>query len=113
MSISEKKNELVFPCTSCGLCCMTIGLINENQLNKIKFPYKAKENNWCEMLDENKKCKVYNNRPDVCNIEKNYEKYKNKKTKKEYYLDNAIICNELIEKFKLNDSFKINLNTLK
>jgi len=36
----------------------------------MEFPYRFDVNGVCENLDENNTCKVYEERPDICNIEK-------------------------------------------
>lgn len=64
-----------FPCTNCGLCCKTIGaLLKTPQEHPIiqqwvdMFPYKTDELGTCEQLDENNRCKVYDQRPLLCNV---------------------------------------------
>jgi Fe-S-cluster containining protein len=64
-----------FKCTSCGLCCKKIGLMltlppamSFLARAKAEFPYQAKPDGSCEMLDEDNKCKVYDNRPLLCDV---------------------------------------------
>lgn len=52
-----------FNCDSCGICCKLIGI------KPLGFPYRV-INNRCEMLGINDRCKIYNNRPLMCNVEK-------------------------------------------
>lgn len=90
---------VLFVCSMCGACCRRVGLII-NELVKKGFPYKVKENGSCEMLDENNLCKVYDNRPDMCSIEKTA--LKSGKTKEEYYKQTIEMCNEFIRQDQLN-----------
>ena len=59
------------------------------------------------MLDENNKCKVYDNRPDICNMEKMSIKLKDvlKMTQKEFYLKNAQTCNAFILEDNLDKKY--------
>ena len=65
-----------FPCTSCGECCKRVGsLLQSKQQQDVftrfvinKFPYKANEKGWCEKLNEDNTCSVYDDRPLLCNI---------------------------------------------
>jgi len=60
----QEVGEIKFNCTGCGCCCSRVGKAMDN-MKRLGFPYNAKEDGSCEMLDENKQCKVYENRPDV------------------------------------------------
>ncbi len=40
-----------------------------------KFPYTYDETGACEMLDENNLCKVYINRPALCNTDKTLKRF--------------------------------------
>ena len=102
-----------FPCTSCGLCCKQIGLIltNKTQLPEFqqfllsKFPYKALEDGSCEMLDSDNQCSVYNDRPLLCNA---------KLLSISMHIPYEVIaqnCNDLIDKYGLDESFKVDLLT--
>ena len=68
-----------FQCDGCGLCCHKLKYIFEKKdifwFKKLieAFPYKYDDTGKCEMLDKNNKCKVYNNRPDLCNVEKMFK----------------------------------------
>ena len=35
-----------------------------------EFPYSLDETGKCETLDENNMCKVYDDRPDICNVKR-------------------------------------------
>jgi Fe-S-cluster containining protein len=92
----------MFPCTACGLCCQNISTVDE--LKKFDLG-----NGTCKhynIIDNN--CKIYDTRPDICRIDKMYEiKYNNYFTKKDFYIENAKVCNQLQEKHRLDNSFRI------
>ncbi len=106
-----------FNCTGCGSCCRYIGLVINNvqaleepfKTEFLNFPYSFKEDGSCENLTVDNKCLVYENRPNICNIDKIYELYyADKISKQEYYLKNARICNLFIKHFDLSDDFLVN-----
>ena len=92
----------MFGCTMCGACCRRVGLIIEQLKEKYKFPYDAKENGECEKLNDNK-CSVYENRPDICRI----DKQQTTMSKKEYYLHTAKKCNDFIKEDRMGEKFLI------
>ena len=73
----------------------------------------------CEHLTEDNLCSIYENRPDFCNVDKNYEmflkedKRKDPKAiirdKKQFYINITKTCHTLIDKYKLDESYKIKL----
>lgn len=107
-----------FPCTSCSLCCRSLGTIirmtkqgdPESIFYKAaeEFPYSWDESGCCEMLDNNL-CSVYENRPLLCNIKKISELYAKEKdiTLNNLYALNAKVCNSLISAANLHESFMI------
>jgi len=59
---------------------------------------------------ETKGCNIYENRPDICNIDKTYElKYFKNYSKKEFYKLNAQVCNFLQEKEQLNLNYRVHI----
>lgn len=98
-----------FNCSGCGACCKRIGLV-QDKFKELNFPYQVNEKGWCEMLDENNKCKVYDNRPDICNIEKMSVKLKDvlKMTQREFYKKNTELCNSMINEDKLDKKYLMN-----
>ena len=79
-------------------------------MRNLGFPYDAKEDGSCVMLDENNKCKVYDKRPDACNVDKMYDRFhSNVKTKKEIYLLEATICNSFVEQDGIDNKYLIDL----
>ena len=69
-----------FKCIQCGLCCKNIDYIKE--LKEFDLG-----NGTCKYLDlRTNKCKIYNQRPDICNIEKSYDNHYYKIYTEEEYL---------------------------
>tara|TARA_Y100000996_G_scaffold401820_1_gene373136 strand:+ start:1665 stop:1949 length:285 start_codon:yes stop_codon:yes gene_type:complete len=56
-----------FPCTSCGACCRRLNLVTEDILQKNGL--KADETGRCENLLDNNKCKIYDDRPELCIVD--------------------------------------------
>lgn len=93
-----------FPCAGCGICCTKVDVlvdaVNNGALKKEDFPHDCDDTGRCEMLGEDNKCKVYDKRPLLCNIEamfdhEDFERLMGVKKgkKKDYYLENAQMCN--------------------
>lgn len=92
----------MFPCTSCGLCCQNISTINELK----EFDLGNGICKYFNIIDNS--CSIYDSRPDICKVDKMYEtKYNNFFTKNKFYIENAKVCNQLQEKYKLDNSFRI------
>ena len=83
-----------FNCDMCGECCRHIDYIPQ------LAPFDD-GNGVCIHL-KNDLCDIYDNRPDICNVDKMYEKefYKIFSTKEEYYKANAAMCESLKSTFK-------------
>lgn len=101
-----------FDCTGCGACCTRVGE-NHALLKKMGFPFDLKEDGrTCEKFDsETRKCTVYRNRPDVCNVSTMYYKLhsKNGKTKKKAYLEEATLCNRWMDQDGIDVRKRIDL----
>ncbi len=103
--------SLKFDCTGCGSCCRRVG-DNLAAHQKAGFPYGVKEDGrTCEKLEEDNKCTVYENRPEMCSVEAMYYKVHSKsgKTKKSVFLMEATICNSFIKEDGLDEKFLIDL----
>ncbi len=75
-----------FYCDSCGLCCKQIKHIKE--LGKFD-----RGDGVCVHLSSSNLCKIYDTRPDICNIEVMYEKvYKDIYSLDEFYKKNFEAC---------------------
>jgi len=95
---------MLFPCTSCGLCCQNISKVQE--LKNFDLG-----NGICKYFDPiNNECKIYDTRPDICSIDKMFQfEYKKYFTKEAFYMENAKVCNGLQEEYGLDRSFRINI----
>lgn len=90
MSIKKKKrsHDESFPCTQCGICCKHIDRIPALETLD-------RGDGQCIYLKGNL-CSIYAYRPDICNVDKIYERFfKDKLTKEEYYQLNQQGCKEL------------------
>lgn len=87
-----------FPCIKCGLCCRKIEIAVQatKEIEGMpEFPYKWDETGKCEMLDENEMCKVYDNRPLLCSVDRMMNKFGIDKTL--FYNLNIQSCNKILE----------------
>ena len=94
----------MFPCSNCGLCCQNISTVNE--LKEFDLG-----NGVCKYFDfESKGCKIYETRPDICSVDKMFEiKYNKYFNKEDFYIENAKVCNDLQEKYNLDESYRIKI----
>lgn len=76
----------MFECLKCGICCRNID----------KIPELSEFHNGdgvCIYLNRNNLCSIYENRPDICNVEKMYQlKYKDIMSWDEYEKMNMEGC---------------------
>ncbi len=83
-----------FPCDKCGCCCKRLDLVDEMK----DFD---RGDGVCKYLTPNNECAIYDNRPDMCNTKKYYEKnYKNKMTWEEFVTNCRKGCKALQEMSK-------------
>jgi len=99
-----------FPCSGCGSCCKRIkyvveGLNLKDKSSPLYFPYGWNEHGICENLSSENKCKVYDKRPLICNIEKltDYLGYE----KQSFYLANIEACNRMMDEDNVPLHFRI------
>lgn len=84
----------MFICTKCGMCCRNIDLIPELKEYDIG-------NGTCVYLSENNLCTIYDDRPEICNVDKMFEKkYKMIMTREEYEKINEEGCKALLERHR-------------
>lgn len=85
----------MFKCDKCGLCCTQL---NESSI----YRELDRGDGVCKYFDEEVRlCKIYYNRPLLCNIDEAYEKcFKWSISKEEYYQLNYEVCKKLKEKFR-------------
>ena len=103
-----------FPCTGCGCCCKRVKNVLETWGSEISdpehilhFPYQIDESGKCEMLDDDNKCKVYENRPMICNIDSIKELFDF--PEKEFYELNAKFCNQFMAEDGIPEELRFNL----
>lgn len=103
-----------FPCSGCGACCKRIDKIEEflesqgvEKGDKLYFPHKHDETGRCEMLQEDNTCKVYEDRPLICNVDK--LRYMSGMSKKKFYALNISACNVMIKEDGLDEKYLINV----
>ena len=111
-----------FKCTSCGACCRMANL--HNVANKKHWGIELTDIGRCVHLSEDNKCKIYENRPLICNVDEVYdrveeikdiepliyEEIKKMKNKKEYYKIIYLGCNHLIDSYGIDSSYKIKID---
>lgn len=80
----------MFPCDCCGLCCRQVRTVPEFAKDY------DRGDGVCKYLNENNRCSVYDNRPEICNIDFMYRKYYSKTySLEEFYELNKRICKSL------------------
>lgn len=92
-----------FPCNGCGSCCKRIDIKNIEDAGET-FPYQV-VNGRCEKLSDDNKCTVYENRPDVCNIDFMITKFKMDREKA--HKQTALLCNAFMASEGLTNFIKI------
>jgi Fe-S-cluster containining protein len=103
---------MMYPCTKCGACCRKIssvienlGLHAEDMESAFYFPYTCDATGACENLQPDMSCKVYNDRPLICNIDRLIDKLS--LDKESFYAENVAACNTLMDLEKLPSHFRI------
>ena len=99
-----------FPCSGCGCCCKRIKSVVEllnlkDKSTPLFFPYNWDSNGVCENLLPDNKCRVYENRPLICNIEKVTEYFGYEKSS--FYSQNVLACNKMMEEDNVPLRFRI------
>jgi Fe-S-cluster containining protein len=97
-----------FPCSGCGACCRRIGkaITAIDPTNELEFPYSWDETGRCEMLSDDNKCLVYDDRPLICNIDKMASLLE--LPLDEFYRDNIAACNAMMDIDNLPINYRIN-----
>lgn len=80
---------IVFKCDKCGLCCQNLNLNSlYDDLND--------GTGTCKYYDKvTRLCKIYQNRPEKCNVTRMYRYFKNVMTYEEYIQKNIEVCKTL------------------
>lgn len=85
-----------FPCTKCGACCK---LVPDHILDFFKLP-KAKHGG-CGHLKDDNSCSIYNDRPDICNVQTMWKKVHSKSITWDQYIEISLkACEKLQEKLE-------------
>ena len=87
-----------FKCNRCGVCCKHVADVEEAE-------FLDRGDGVCKYYDDNlKKCTIYDFRPDICRVDKMYQRYKSKMTWDEYLDASYEACEKLreMEKSKNN-----------
>jgi uncharacterized protein len=108
--MQDSRVDMEFNCTACGMCCANAGkyvdsakeqLLAGNKTDLVKdvssFPHDYDLAGKCEMLGDDNKCKVYENRPDICNVEKTRDKHFNWLSKEKYFEITEGLCKQIQE----------------
>lgn len=82
----------VFPCTKCGACCRVLPA----KFGKYYGIY-TKPDGSCVFLTPDNLCSNYEQRPDVCRIQSDYER-------------NAVCCNLLQIQLNIDPSFRVQVS---
>ena len=83
-----------FPCDKCGCCCKRINLMEEMKLFD-------RGDGTCKYLKDDNTCAIYDNRPDICDTNRYYNKYyKDKMTWEEFVIYCRKGCKKLQEMSK-------------
>ena len=96
-----------FPCTGCGACCKRIANLKDliNTTPELAFPYGWDESGRCEMLGEDNKCKVYESRPLICNVDRFIAVFK--VPKKKFYKQNIEACHGMMKEDGIYERYQI------
>ncbi len=83
----------MFKCDCCGVCCMNLYM-------STLYSDLDRGDGICQHFDTNTLlCSVYDSRPDICNVDKTYERYyKDKLSREQYYELNYKVCKLLKER---------------
>lgn len=94
----------MFPCSSCGLCC-------QNITDVIELKDFNLGNGVCKHFNLiTNSCDIYEDRPDICRVDKMFEiKYNKYFTKEEFYVENAKVCNKIQDQYQIDKIFRIKI----
>lgn len=109
--MDENIEYSTYPCTGCGVCCKrvdrAIKAFDLGEKSKLYFPYKHDGNGRCEMLTDDNKCSVYENRPLICNVDALLEL--SGMPKQAFYALNIHSCNKLMDEDGVPINFRIKI----
>ena len=98
-----------FQCSVCGACCRRVkdAVAATKHIPELSFPYGWDESGKCEMLMDDFSCKVYDDRPLLCNVEKVAEFMK--QDKERFYKENYGVCLILQDMDQVEDKYRLKL----
>lgn len=91
-----------FLCSQCGACCKLAG-----KMGGKKYNLPINEDGSCGHL-KNNVCSIYDNRPDICRVDKMTHANKGE-SKKDYFIKATKACHTLIDLLDLDQSYKIDI----
>lgn len=97
-------NDIKFQCSQCGACCRRAGKSG-------MMPDRG--DGACIHLTKDNKCEIYEDRPELCNMERMFLKRKQEFpeiTKIDYFKANNQVCNAFMVADKMDESYKIDLS---
>lgn len=107
-NIVNKLSPLKFQCSQCGSCCRRAG--------KTGF-MPDRGDGACIYLTDDNMCSIYEDRPELCNMEKIWIKRnqeldleKRSITKKDYFIINSEACNDMMIQDEMDSRFHIDLS---
>ena len=106
-------------CVGCGACCRRMNVAVKAiptysekyniPIEELDFPYKYDETGRCENLGEDNLCKVYENRPNFCNVDWMMDKMGMTDNKNNFYELNAKACNQMMDEDNIDPILRINI----
>jgi Fe-S-cluster containining protein len=93
----------MFNCTKCGACCRLAGIFIES--SGIDFPYGFDEDGCCEKYDQEIGCTIYEERPEICRMNK--MQLTSGLSEEEYNKRSILACNMMMDLLNIDESFKI------
>lgn len=98
-----------FPCTGCGACCRVINrhkgiIVRNDETHPFYFPYQWDDTGKCENLGDDNKCKIYDQRPLICSVDKMIDAMG--LDREEFWRVNIEVCNSLVDEFGLGEDMK-------
>lgn len=105
---SKPESQFQFPCSRCGACCRRAG--------KSGF-MPDRGDGACVHLTQDNLCSIYETRPELCNMERMWEK-RNREldleargiTKLGYFKVNSEVCNSMIKEDQMDEKYMIDLS---
>lgn len=94
-----------FKCTGCGACCKTLDLFGLEELKKNGL--KTIDGKTCENLKEDNTCGIYDTRPDMCRVNKNWERLKEEGDIFSYHKRMADMCNRFQIEQNIDKKYRV------